>query len=455
MRVAWATDSMTLASGSSDTTVRIWRLNNQLSLLHNEEDDKKEEEEDALGHGSHQSITSSMIKTSISTYDNHRRQRQCHHHQGRNLGFAGTHHLATLAGHEEEVYSCEWLGHYLSPTSDDDAGTNTDNLLLAASGEKLYLWDVSTQQLLSKIPPPNNTTSGGNGDGNDSSSSSTNEASLPSSVSSLVPERWRAGYLFGVACQPGGPLIGAACSDGNLRFWGHSNGGRSIDPLFALPWNSAMGSDCSFMIPSTGTTGTTTGTGTTTPGTGTGSNSGVEEDASHMFAATAHNGAVVVVDLRTGGCLLHKILTPYDDNSNSDITPYHTQHQRRNVPCSLFSCELRKIDGRNTVVAASSLGKVALIDVSSGNTRFISPGNINNSNNGHQHSQAVKQQQLQQTASPSLLPFLTAAISEDGGRMIAAGECFRLEKGDIEGGGGGDGSIVEKWGPVHVWKVGA
>jgi WD40 repeat protein len=438
MRVAWATDSMTLASGSSDTTVRIWRLNNQLSLLHDEEDDKKEEEEEknALGHGYNRSITSSKVKTSISTYNNHRRQRQCHHHQGRDLGFAGTHHLATLAGHEEEVYSCEWLGHYLSPTVDDDAGTNTDSLLLAASGEKLYLWDVSTQQLLSKIPPPNNTTTGGNG--NDSSSSN-NDASLPSSVSSLVPERWRAGYLFGVACQPGGPLIGAACSDGNLRFWGHSNGGRSIDSLFALPWNSAMGSDCSFMIPGTGT--------------GSSSNSGVEEDASHMFAATAHNGAVVVVDLRTGGCLLHKILTPYDDNSG--ITSYHTQHQRRDVPCSLFSCELRKIDGRNTVVAASSLGKVALIDVSTGNTRFISPGNSNNSSNG-QHSQAVKQQQQQQqTSSPSLLPFLTASVSEDGGRMIAAGECFRLEKGDIEGGGGGDGSIVEKWGPVHVWKVGA
>lgn len=426
MRVAWATDSMTLASGSSDTTVRIWRLNNQLSLL--QEEDAKEEEqegEEELEKGAHgSSDKDSKIRTHSSTNNNnHKRQRQ-QRHQGRNLGFAGTHHLATLAGHEEEVYSCEWLGHYLSPTNtstSDGTYTNTDSnsLLLAASGEKLYVWDVSTQQLLSKVPSPNNNTDY-SGDNND--------------TSTLVPERWRAGYLFGVACQPGGPLIGAACSDGNLRFWGHSNGGRSVDPLFALPWNSAMGSDCSFMIPSTGSSKLDV--------------NGVEEDASHMFAATARNGAVVVVDLRTGGCLLHKILTSNDDADDIDNTLYHHhQQQRRNMQCSLFSCELRKIDGRNTVVAASSLGKIAFIDVSTGHTRFISPGsNGQHSHHHHQH---------QEESSSSLLPLLTATVSEDGERMIAAGECFRLEKEDIEGGRGGDGSIVEKWGPVHVWNVGA
>lgn len=52
-----------------------------------------------------------------------------------------------------------------------------------------------------------------------------------------VPERWRPGYLFGVAAQPDGPLLGAACSDGRLRLWARQGGDGSIHPLCTLPWN--------------------------------------------------------------------------------------------------------------------------------------------------------------------------------------------------------------------------
>jgi hypothetical protein len=61
-----------------------------------------------------------------------------------------------------------------------------------------------------------------------------------------VPERWRPGYLFGLAAQPDGPLLGAACSDGRLRLWTREGGDAALAPLCTLPWNQAMGADCVF-----------------------------------------------------------------------------------------------------------------------------------------------------------------------------------------------------------------
>ena len=61
-----------------------------------------------------------------------------------------------------------------------------------------------------------------------------------------VPERWRPGYLFGLAAQPDGPLLGAACSDGRLRLWTLEGGDAGLAPLCTLPWNRAMGADCVF-----------------------------------------------------------------------------------------------------------------------------------------------------------------------------------------------------------------
>jgi WD40 repeat protein len=95
--------------------------------------------------------------------------------------------------------------------------------LVAASGESLFLWDVSTQALLQTVPSP----------------------PVPEAAAA-VPERWRPGYLFGVAAQPDGPLLGAACSDGRLRLWAREGGDSAITPLCTLPWNQAMGADCCF-----------------------------------------------------------------------------------------------------------------------------------------------------------------------------------------------------------------
>ena len=61
-----------------------------------------------------------------------------------------------------------------------------------------------------------------------------------------MPERWRPGYLFGLAAQPDGPLLGAACSDGRLRLWTRDGGDAALAPLCTLPWNQAMGADCVF-----------------------------------------------------------------------------------------------------------------------------------------------------------------------------------------------------------------
>ena len=56
-------------------------------------------------------------------------------------------------------------------------------------------------------------------------------------MTAAVPERWQPGYLFGVAAQPDGPLLGAACSDGRLRLWAREGGDSALSPLCTLPWN--------------------------------------------------------------------------------------------------------------------------------------------------------------------------------------------------------------------------
>lgn len=347
MRLCWSPDGATVASGSSDGTVQIWRLNDHILSL------------------SSDTTTSHAVNT----------------------GFAGTKRLACLQGHAEEVYACEWLSAYSGDTGADN------NTLLSASGQDLYLWDVEREQILSRIGPP------------------------PIASEANVPDRWKPGHIFGIACQRGGPLIAGACSDGRIRFWARSNDNKQVAPYSTTPWKTAMISDCAF----------------STDG--------------NIFAATAKDGGVLVLDMRTGHVLLHNVITSADD-PNDDF---------QSRPCSLYSCELKMIADRLILIASSSLGKVVLIDVESGQIRFLNT------------CQGLRCQRFGLVASqqPALL---TATLSEDEKVLAAAGECLlvdeederdflmrnsELKRKEIAAGFSTTSAppAKQKWSPIHTWKL--
>ncbi|KAL4422869.1 hypothetical protein ABPG75_009066 [Micractinium tetrahymenae] len=221
-----------------------------------------------------------------------------------NLGTAGVRHLGSLEGHPEEVYACV----FLPGSSGGGGGGGQSQRLVTASGESLFLWDMATQRQLQQVAPP----------------------PPPAGVadtSDQVPERWRPGYLFGVAAQPDGPLLGAACSDGRLRLWARQSGDGSIQPLCSLPWNQAMGADCCF-----GPNG--------------------------LFCAASKDGSVIMMDVRQGGCL---------------------QHLQLEAP--LLSCTLLPSSGGSSgasssgqcLVAAGADGRVHFVDVATGEVASLFP----------------------------------------------------------------------------------
>jgi WD40 repeat protein len=168
--------------------------------------------------------------------------------------------------------------------------------LLSASGGSLFLWDVPTARLVQTVGSP------------------------PAPAAGDIPQRWQEGLLFGVAAQPDGPLVAAACSDGNLRLWAADGGGAALGPLCTLPWNDAMGSDCSF---------------------------GQQGE----LAAVSQDGAVVVLDVRQAGSCL--------------------QHVSLGVP--LLTCQLLQGAGGRCVMAAGGDGSVYFVDVASGDVASIHP----------------------------------------------------------------------------------
>lgn len=94
--------------------------------------------------------------------------------------------VACLEDHPEEIYACEWL----APSA---GGRHSEERLLAASGESMFVWDVEKEVLLAEHAPPDAVgTSGGDKGG------------------PPTPDR-RPAYIFALGLQPQGCLVANTC----------------------------------------------------------------------------------------------------------------------------------------------------------------------------------------------------------------------------------------------------
>ncbi|GAX83365.1 hypothetical protein CEUSTIGMA_g10790.t1 [Chlamydomonas eustigma] len=154
-RVAWSPDGQLLATGSADGTVCIWQA---------------------------------MLAAQGSSYNGHL--------------------LSVLDGHPEEVYHCEFI-----------TATSGKLVVLVASSESLYLWDVEKKKLLQKADAP----------GTACSSLNAEEA---------MQRGYKGAYIFSCATQPGshsGRLVASACSDAQLRLWRLDEATEQLSFLQAIP----------------------------------------------------------------------------------------------------------------------------------------------------------------------------------------------------------------------------
>lgn len=338
MRAAWSPDGQMVASGSSDGVVCLWRpLEAALTSRHN-------------------------------------------------LGHAGVQQLGSLEGHPEEVYACLFLQNSGSSSGGSSSGGGgggsngqpPPQRLLTASGESLFLWDVATQRQMQQVagPPPPASAAGGG--------------------SSQVPERWRPGYLFGVAAQPDGPLVGAACSDGQLRLWARQAGDSSIAPLCTLPWNQAMGADCCF-----GPNG--------------------------LFCACSKDGSVIMMDVRQGGCL------------------QHLQLDAPLLSCTLLPGSTSGTGGSSSsqgcLVAAGADGAVHFVDVATGDVSSVFP-------------EAAPQRALlcaTLSADGASLATSGESVVLDDGDVPGSSNSAAAEVGGAAAAKQGH-QPLPKWSPIHVWQ---
>ncbi|DBA84364.1 TPA: hypothetical protein ACH3X2_006216, partial [Trebouxia sp. C0005] len=115
--------------------------------------------------------------------------------------------LQALQGHPEEVYACEFVG---------------ENLLLTASVDCLFLWDLQSGARLHQA----------------------SGSQQPQISGQAVPARWRPGYVFSAKSQPGGTLVATACSDGVLRVWDLRS--QQLHTVCSLPLHEGMAAACAW-----------------------------------------------------------------------------------------------------------------------------------------------------------------------------------------------------------------
>lgn len=121
--------------------------------------------------------------------------------------------VASLGGHAEEVYACE----FLSPPAD---ASPSSLRLVTASGPGLEAWEVRPDGRATRLGASPACCVGA-------------DATTGAASTAPLPPRWAAAHVFGAAAQPATapptsrPLVAAACSDGALRLWACESSGRS------------------------------------------------------------------------------------------------------------------------------------------------------------------------------------------------------------------------------------
>ena len=132
-----------------------------------------------------------------------------------------------LGGHPEEVYGCAFVGD----------GSGGGPVLATASGTDLRLWDLESAKVVQTAPSPRATRDGPGRPEARPPGSSENENENERG-GSVVPERWRPGYLMSLASDAGARgLLASACTDGSVKVWALDQPGRSATPIASLPWH--------------------------------------------------------------------------------------------------------------------------------------------------------------------------------------------------------------------------
>jgi WD40 repeat protein len=181
VRVAWHPTMTILATGSADGTACLWRV----------------AQPGAGGASAHDPDAGAIARVDV------------------------------LGGHPEEVYGCAFVGD----------GSGGGPVLATASGTDLRLWDLESAKVVQTAPSPRATRDGPGRPEARRPGSSENENENERG-GSVVPERWRPGYLMSLASDAGARgLLASACTDGSVKVWALDQPGRSATPIASLPWH--------------------------------------------------------------------------------------------------------------------------------------------------------------------------------------------------------------------------
>jgi WD40 repeat protein len=169
--------------------------------------------------------------------------------------------LAALNGHPEEVYGLKFMKSPGSNAQQEQQqvasqGTGT-NMLLAASGESLYLWDLQAGRMIAQTAPPPTAALAklgiaNNGNGSSSGLMASSEPRAVEAISTAAAaatstpphgsqddssqvkdaaeegdrddyDDFMPSYIFSLALADGTNWLAGSCSDGMLRMWDGSN----------------------------------------------------------------------------------------------------------------------------------------------------------------------------------------------------------------------------------------